>query len=201
MTREAQALGEGAKKTAISWTGGKDCNLAMLLAWRNPALDVAALVVFRPEAANFRAHPLPVMQAQAASLGLPLHHVIIGSDYKADYVSGLRNLRAEHGIETVVTGDMDLVGTMKRNWMEECGEEAGTGVWLPLWQSDRLKNLEQILTEGISVVYSCVKTPHFDQSWIGRPLDRAALAEMQAKVEGGLDLGGEKGEYHTMALG
>ena len=64
----------------MSWTGGKDCNLALLAAWRDASLRVAALVVFRPEGAVFRAHPLCLMEAQAASLGLPLVHVVIPRD-------------------------------------------------------------------------------------------------------------------------
>ena len=43
---EAQALGATASNTAVSWTGGKDCNLALLDAWRNPQLHVTSLVVF-----------------------------------------------------------------------------------------------------------------------------------------------------------
>jgi len=43
-------------------------------------------------------------------------------------------------------------------------------------------------------VFSCVKTPYFDASWIGRQLDPAALAEMKAMPVVGdgppLDLGG-----------
>ena len=58
MGQEAQAVGPGASPTAISWTGGKDCNLALLKAWRDPSLRVTMLVVFRPENAVFRCGPL-----------------------------------------------------------------------------------------------------------------------------------------------
>jgi len=53
----------------------------------------------------------------------------------------------EHGIEVVVTGDMDLVGTMQRNWIEECGEECGVDACLPLWQADRAELLRKLLHE------------------------------------------------------
>ena len=58
LTRAPQALAPGARPTAVSWTGGKDCNLALLIAWRDPTLRVTSLVVFRPQDAAFRAHPL-----------------------------------------------------------------------------------------------------------------------------------------------
>ena len=88
----------------------------------------------------------------------------------------------EHGIEVVVTGDMDLVGTMQRNWIEECGEECGVDACLPLWQADRAELLRKLSHEvrllsvdapsrlqgrpgahcgrlqGFKFVFSCVKT-------------------------------------------
>ena len=79
--REPQTLSPSdkklSKKTAISWTGGKDCNLALLSAWRDERFDVVCLLVFRPEEADFMAHPLPLMEEQARCLGLPLHHIVL----------------------------------------------------------------------------------------------------------------------------
>ena len=209
---EAQALGATASNTAVSWTGGKDCNLALLAAWRDPSLRVTALVCFRPEDALFRAHPIELMEAQAEALGLPLLHVIIprdaSSDYKAAYVKGMRQLREDHGIVVMATGDMDLVGSMSRNWIEECGEEAGIAAFLPLWLADRAGCLSQLLAEGFAVRFSCVKSPWFDASWVGRAIDADAVAAMQAMAAAppaasdakALDLGGERGEYHTMCF-
>ena len=52
-----------------------------------------------------------------------------------------------------------------------------------------------------------MEAPWFDASWIGRRLDDATLVAMEAvaATERGdgvpaLDLGGERGEYHTMVL-
>jgi diphthamide synthase (EF-2-diphthine--ammonia ligase) len=49
--REEQTISPSgdAEATAISWTGGKDCNLALLSAWRNPKLSVTTLVDFAPK--------------------------------------------------------------------------------------------------------------------------------------------------------
>ena len=128
-TMDAEAI-----PTAVSWTGGKDCNLTLLHAARNPRLRVVCLVVFRPKDAKFQAHPIPFMEAQAAALGLPLVHVEITAEpsYKDSYVAGMRGLTDTHGVKVIATGDMDLVGTMKRNWIEECGEECGIEAYLPL---------------------------------------------------------------------
>ena len=151
---EQQTVSDTADTAAVSWTGGKDCNLALLTAWRDPSLHVKSLVCFRPEDAKFRAHPIVLVEAQAKSLGLQLHHVLIPkgtTDYKTAYVSGMRKLREEHGIMVIATGDMDLVGDMSRNWIEECGEEAGIRAFLPLWQADRRECLARLLAEGFVI--------------------------------------------------
>lgn len=67
--------------TAVSFTGGKDSVLALhivsahighaLLSHPTPATPpVTLLVTFRPPDSNCKAHPLPIIQALAASLGI-----------------------------------------------------------------------------------------------------------------------------------
>jgi uncharacterized protein (TIGR00290 family) len=212
---ELQQVTDGAAPpeiAAISWTGGKDCNLALLAAWRDPSLSVTSLVCFKLGSSH-RAHPVAFMEAQAKALGLPLLFVTIETNetttYKQAYVEGMRRLRLDHGITVMVTGDMDLVGTMERNWIEECGEEAGIRAYLPLWGADREECLQKLIDERFEVVFSCVKSPFFDGSWIGRKIDAETLTVLktmsQEEVPAGsdhqsLDLGGERGEYHSMCL-
>jgi len=208
---EEQVVSDNAKNAAVSWTGGKDCNLALLKAWRNPAYRVTCLVVFCPPEARFRAHPLPLMRAQASSLSLPFRSVVFpqdaAKDYKQAYIDGIQSLTELHGVEVIVTGDMDLVGSMQRNWIEECVESVpGASVYLPLWKADRESILGELVEEGFHVIFSCVKTPYFDASWIGRTLDLQRIQAIQKLCQSQfenvkpLDLGGENGEYHTMCV-
>mmetsp|Transcript_13369 Transcript_13369/g.35943 ORF Transcript_13369/g.35943 Transcript_13369/m.35943 type:complete len:284 (-) Transcript_13369:948-1799(-) len=211
--RERQNLrpGGATRRAAVSWTGGKDCHLSLLQAWRNEELEVVTLVVFRPRDADFKAHPIALMHAQAAALSLPLVDVEVSSQpsYKESYAQTLAQLHRERGVQVVVTGDIDLVGHMKRNWIEECCELASARLGapdairaeLPLWQADRNACLSALLLEKHEVVFSCVKSPWFDASWIGRTLDSDALLELQYLARtAALDVSGEQGEYHTMVL-
>ena len=203
--------------TAISWTGGKDCNLTLLYAHRDPNLDVQYLLTFCFEGNNSRAHPLPFMEAQAKSLNLELLYVNIPentTDYMQAYVDGIRNIKQKYGVTVIGTGDMDLVGMMERNWIEQCCEQVGEGmeVYLPLWTKDRTEALHEILHEKFDIIFSCVKSPFFDGTWIHRSLDATAVKEMEGIIEQGLtkeqlekgikplDLCGERGEYHTMCV-
>jgi uncharacterized protein (TIGR00290 family) len=217
MNKTQEKKSATADVTAISWTGGKDCNLALLYAKRNLNLDVQFLITFRPEGRPFRAHPLPFMEAQASSLGLKLLYVVIPentTDYMNAYVDGIRKVKNKYGIKVICTGDMDLIGTMERNWIERCCEQVGDGMraYLPLWKKDRGESLNALLDEGFEIIFSCVKSPFFDGSWINRKLDLSALKEMEEIIDRGLtedqikrgikplDLCGERGEYHTMCV-
>lgn len=217
MHRQRRKKTDIADIAAISWTGGKDCNLALLYAKRSTDLDVQYLITFRPEGKPFRAHPLPFMEAQANCLGKKLLYVIIPentTDYMQAYVDGIRKVKDEHGIKVICTGDMDLIGTMERNWIERCCEKVGDGMraFLPLWKKDRRECLDEMLEEGFEIIFSCVKSPFFDGSWINRKLDLAAVKDMETMINRGLtedqikrgikplDLCGERGEYHTMCI-
>ena len=72
--RIPQTMDAEAIPTAVSWTGGKDCNLTLLHAARNPRLRVVCLVVFRPKDAKFQAHPIPSWRRKRRAR-MPLVHV------------------------------------------------------------------------------------------------------------------------------
>eukprot|EP00804_Cyclotella_cryptica_P002291 CCRYP_004026-RA/>CCRYP_004026-RA protein AED:0.34 eAED:0.25 QI:0/0/0/1/1/1/2/0/263 len=210
---EQQIISTSAPITAISWTGGKDCNLALLHAWRDGNFDVRYLIVFRLGTKQFKAHPLKFMEAQARSLDLRLIIVDFPDvvvDWMDAYVEGIGKVRDEYGVQVISTGDINLVGMMQRNWMERACEGAGIKCHLPLWDIDKEKALNAMLDEGFEIIFSCVKAPFFDETWINRKLDQTALQEMKEIIERGLtddqlksglkplDLCGERGEYHTI---
>lgn len=197
-------------RVAVSWSGGKDCNLVLHRIVSDGDHEVACLVCFHPPNPVFRAHPVAMMRLQAAALDLPLVMLEVraedhGGSYREAYASCVRELRAAHGVELVATGDMDLVGTMPRNFITEVCEMAALEppmrCLLPLWHADRAEVLEEMMALGLVAKFTCVKSPWFDASWIGRALDGAAVAEMRALHESkGLDLCGENGEFHTCVV-
>ena len=118
-------------------------------------------------------------------------------DYRQAYALALHELRIEHQITHLVTGDIDLVGTMPYNFMTSVCEELvpDLKVLTPLWQQDRESLLYEMIPD-MEIVIACAKTP-LDQSWIGRQLTADSLPEMKQL---GIDLTGERGEYHSIVL-
>jgi diphthamide synthase (EF-2-diphthine--ammonia ligase) len=105
-------------------------------------------------------------------------------------------------IQFLVTGDIDFVGSSTDNFMQQvitkypCNVE----VLLPLWQQPRKDLLREMLSHNFDIKLCCVKSPHFDASWIGKKLDEETIIDMDRMTSEGLDLTGENGEYHTMVV-
>lgn len=232
-------------RTAISWTGGKDCSLALVKALE-ANLNVVCLVVFcRNTKQKFYAHRFQCQQVQADALNLPLVICPLEESIKLDdndqqpeklqpqsndnndrcskdknnkytdnpfinyyeaYATAIRQLQKDYDIKWIVTGDIDYVGNAKTNFMQDVCCQYPTNnvqILLPLWQISRSQLLDEMITKyKLDIRYSCVKTPHFDSTWIGKQLNELTLEKIkQISNQTGLDLSGENGEYHTMVLG
>jgi len=58
---------------------------------------------------------------------------------------------------------------------------------------------ETMIESGLEIVVVEVTAPGFDESWLGRRLDRDALAELEAlRRDQGVHLLGEGGEFETV---
>lgn len=184
------------KHTAILWTGGKDCNLALYEA-RRVGHNVVALVTFIMGDGNFKAHPVEVMQLQAKALGLRHVTIPVAEPYKENYELAIKKLKDDYGIGVLVTGDIAEVHG-NNNWITERSKPAEVEVFLPLWHLKRDDLMQKIISLGFKVVLSCVKEPWFDESWLGEEINEETVAKLR-RIDN-LDLCGEQGEYHTLVL-
>lgn len=202
------------RRAAICFTGGKDCHLA-LQRCLSAGLDIVCLAIFHPPGKlRFQAHRMEWQCIQATAMGIPLIMCCLSElevqknesvpqlDYKAAYAAAIRRLHEAQNISLIVTGDIDYVGSSTTNFMQDvCLDHDchGVQVLLPLWKQSRKALLQEILIDlDMDVRISCVKSPYFDGSWIGRRLDIETVKVLETKD--GLDLNGENGEYHTMVV-
>jgi len=178
---------------AVSWSGGKDCCLAMHRA-RAAGLDVRTLIaMFDESGERTRSHAVPraVMQAQADALGLELVAPGAGwADYERVFVETLKTLKAA-GVLDVVFGDIDLAP--HREWEEKVCAVAVVAAHLPLWQESRRALAEEILALGYRALVVCTDDRWLGPSWCGRVYDRPFIESLPD----GVDACGENGEFHT----
>ncbi len=183
-------------RTAVLWTGGKDCNLALYEA-KVSGYPVFMLVTFIMSKSKFKAHPIRLMKLQSESLGIQHISIPISTPYKDNYEKAIRKLNKEYGIETLVTGDIAEVNG-NTNWITERCKPMGVKVILPLWHRDREDILNQLFTLNYKVIFTFVKQPWFDASWLGTVLNDGTQKKFRNIKN--LDHCGEQGEYHTMTL-
>ncbi|WP_198674133.1 diphthine--ammonia ligase [Chitinophaga alhagiae] len=178
-----------------SWSGGKDSCFALMQAIQQGHSPVALLNVLNENGRISRSHGLPewLLQQQARAMDLPLHTVASSWEhYEQNFINALQSAAAAHAAQVVVFGDIDLQA--HRTWEEKVCAAAGLKALLPLWQQERKALVYRMLQEGIRcMIVSC--NSHLGESFLGRMMDDALIAELEEK---GVDVCGENGEFHTM---
>ncbi len=180
-----------------SWSGGKDSSLAVYRALAGGGRPACLLTMLTEDGRRTRSHGLPVevIRAQADCLGVPLLTAAVSWDsYEGRFVSALRAV-ARGGIRSVVFGAIDI--ERHRQWNETVCKKAGVQCYLPLWKEDRSKLLQEWWSLGFEAMIVVIRDGVVTRDLLGSTLDRAAAECLERH---GVDLCGENGEYHTLAL-
>lgn len=183
-----------AHKAAISWSGGKDCCLALLRAW--PDFDIVAMItMFSEDGERSRSHGLrpAVVAAHAARLGLEELSARCSWDtYTDEYIATLARL-PERGVTHVVFGD--IMGDGHREWNERVCRAHGLTPVMPLWAQPTSQLVREFIALGGEARLVTVRTPLLDRSWLGLTLSEETVQRLESL---GVDPCGEFGEYHTV---
>lgn len=181
-------------RAAVSWSGGKDCCLALLRV--RPDIDLAATVtMFDETGSRSRSHGLrpEVLKAQADRLGVPmLSGTASWTDYTATYIALLKDA-AGLGCTHVIFGD--IFEDAHRAWNERVATDAGLTPVQPLWGESTAALVREFLDRGGRARLTTVRSAHLDESWLGEDLTLNAVSTFEQM---GIDPCGEKGEYHTV---
>lgn len=179
-------------KLFVSWSGGKDSALAAYRARQQGHQLAYLLNCVDEDGARSRSHGLPaeVIGLQARAMDIPLIQVHTSwEEYEAHFKEAMGML-VRVGVTGGVFGDMAI--EEHRAWVERVCAEVGIAPLLPLWGEDPEELLEEFWAAGFRAV---VVASRIDPAWVGRPLDRALVAEIRAR---GAHPCGEWGEYHTL---
>jgi len=188
------------KKAIVSWTGGKDCALALFIAGQS-GFEITGLVTFIPAGSDFRAHPLIMIEKQAEALNLPWIKIVIEKPYQRFYEKSLDNIRQIYDIEYLITGDIDFIGGFFTNYMEDRCRAVGLNIFNPVWQKSREEIMELLFENKFEFIFSLSNANVLDAAWIGKNITREMFTELRkiARVNG-MDLCGENGEFHSMVM-
>ena len=113
---------------------------------------------------------------------------------RAERRDALRRAK-EQGVELVCFGDIDIENN--RAWGEERCRNVGLEAVYPLWHHDRQENVREVLELGYRCLIKTLDRRVLPRHLLGRVMDRAMVEEMTAC---GVDVCGENGEFHTIAV-
>lgn len=185
----------------LSWSGGKDCLMALAALRDDPAWRVVALLTTITggfQRVSMHGIRRDVLQAQVAALGLPLVECTIegpssNAAYEAAHANALRQAGERWpGLRDCAFGDLFLEDV--RAYRERQLAGAGWCGAFPLWGADTRELSRRFHAQGHRAVLTCVDTEQLDGSFSGREYDLSLLGELPA----GVDPCGERGEFHTL---
>src|SRR5690606_37858767 len=134
--------------------------------------------------------------AQAEALGLEL---VQASTHPADYGAVFERLMDElraRRVGGIILGNIHL--TDIRSWYEDRLIRRGLAHVEPLWGDSPAALLDEFLYRGYRTRIVSVNLELGCSEWLGRELDAALVAELARTP--GVDVAGERGEYHTFVF-
>ncbi len=194
---DRKAISLKGKSAFCSWSGGKDSCLSLYRAIQSGIKPERLLTMFTEGGERTRSHGIirEIIEAQAASLGIPLHtRQSSWSAYEEKFIDAACEIRKSditHGI----FGDIDI--ERHKSWEEKVCAAASIIPVLPLWQGQRSSLLHEFITAGFKALIVAVNDEKLPAKHLGRVLDQQLIDEF---IETGIDPSGEEGEYHTVVV-
>jgi diphthine-ammonia ligase len=183
-------------KVFASWSGGKDCSLALNRALAQ-GLDVCYLAnTITADGLRSCSHGMSaaVIRAQAEAIGIPiLQQPTTGDNYREQFVKMLQRFKGE-GITGGVFGDIDF--NAHREWIDGVCAETGMTAYLPLWLEDQRRLMLEFIDAGFVAVVVAVKSEFLGPETLGKKIDRQFLDSLGKNITPC----GEAGEYHSLVI-
>ena len=185
------------RKFIASFSGGKDSVLALYKAMQ-VGEAVGLIVMLEEEGTRSRSHGMPpeLIQAQAASIGLPVYTASSSwAGYETAFIGLLEKAKLA-GAEVLVTGDLDM--PEHGCWHEKVTKKADLQLSMPLWEEEHRKVVEEFLSLGFTTMIVTVNlTLGMRIDDLGKVLTPDYIKELETR---GIDPCGEGGEFHTTVI-
>jgi len=182
----------------ISWSGGKDCALALYDLLQDGAYQpVSLLTTLTEDYDRISMHGIrrSLLLQQADSLGLPLIEVLIPKDATNEiYAAKMEAVSLEQkkaGVDAVMFGDIFLEDV--RDYRVQNLSRVGMEAVFPLWGVDTAALAHRFIELGFKAALAVVDSQVLDGKFADRDYDEKLLDDLPA----GIDPCGENGEFHT----
>lgn len=189
------------KKTALSWSSGKDSAWALHKLGQQGEFDVVVLVTtVNQQFGRVAMHAVrqQLLAKQVEAIGLPLIEVPIpfpcSNEQYGLAMEGLVEQLRIMGIEYMAFGDLFLDDI--RRYREDRLEGTGIKAVFPLWQLPTAELAGNMIDSGLEAVITCVDPKQLPAGFSGRRYTQGLLRELPE----GIDPCGENGEFHSFVF-
>ncbi|MEC5425732.1 diphthine--ammonia ligase [Virgibacillus sp. C22-A2] len=189
------------KNVIVSWSGGKDSAFAVYNLINECDYQIMGLLSTTSEASG----RLPMhevkrefIQAQAASLGIPLYEVKLparagNTTYEEKHSRQFDRFKNE-GIHMIAYADLFLEDI--RSYRDKLLSKSEMRGLYPLWGKDTKDVARDFIDQGFKAIITAVDTDKLPAEMAGRYFDEAFLRDLPNDV----DPCGEYGEFHTFVF-
>lgn len=186
------------KRVMLSWSSGKDSAWALHLLRSDPDLECVGLfTTVNREFDRVAMHAVrrTLLDAQAASIGLPLDAILIpypcrNEAYEAAMAAFVEDAK-RRGVTHFAFGD--LFQEDIRRYREEKLARTRIEPLFPLWGLPTRALAQEMVAAGLRAYITCIDPKQAPRDWAGRAFDAAFVDA----VPEGIDPCGERGEFHT----
>jgi len=187
-------------RVAALCSGGKDSSFALWLAMQqgHEVERIVAMIPRREDSWMFHFPNIQLIDLFAECAGLPLIKGETSGEREVE-LEDLKRVLSELDIEGVVSGT--IASNYQKSRIERICGELGLKSIAPLWEREPLELLREFSAGGFEAIVTSVSAEGFDESWLGRKLDEAAvrdLLELNRRYK--VNLSGEGGEYESLVL-
>ena len=184
-------------KFAMSYSCGKDSTLALHKMLEQGHEPVCLVVMVNKSAGRsyFHGADHTMLKRYAQSLALSMITCPSdGTDYQTAFETGLNKAKAM-GAVAACFGDIDI--TENRQWEEARCQAAGLIPCFPLWRRGREETVYELIRLGYQCLIKSINCNVLPADLLGTVLDETSIRIMKSA---GIDICGENGEYHTLAV-
>lgn len=180
-------------------SGAKDSMYAAYAASKKHELVcLITLIPENPDSYMFHVPNLHLVSKQAELIGLPLVSIPTSGEKETeldDLKEAIQIAKDKYKIEAVVSGA--IASEYQKSRVDRICRELKLESIAPIWHMNAEQYMQKLVLEGFEAIIVQVAAEGFDESWLGRNIDRNAIADLK-KLN--VHIAGEGGEYESFVL-
>lgn len=175
-------------RAVFNWSGGKDSAHALLRAMETGCYEIVALLTTvnrDTHRSTMHGIPLSLLEAQAASIGIPLYIVDLTpegnmEDYSSAMLQAVQHFKTL-GVTHFIFGDIFLHDV--RQYREQQLVPYSIEVVEPLWGKSSEQVMEDFLSSELKTIVVTTMNDGLGAAAIGKLIDRDFVASLPAETE------------------